>query len=309
MRPAVLVLALLLGSQAPDPPTIAERLAKASVTPKPPLSKGLQELRLTNTGEIDGDREYALAGWEEVDRLKTLHVLLVDRRAGTWRQKDFEADDSTDNPANLGGSVTAMYRSPSFLAIELHQTPSASSTWVLSPKLSKVGAFYGWITTTLPNELMVFRRSAIHFAPTHYVEISVFDPAHGKSVPIYPPRQTDAVRRAFIDQVTARWKALGAVWMNSHNHHGDPQRFDNTLGRTVVDWPHAALAFEVLYDDQTGVKGLQAPLQQRVIVTCDGLAKLDTIACRETAAEAVERAFPGDTDEALLRRAAAAARR
>ena len=59
----------------------------------------------------------------------------------------------------------------------LQVTPSAASTLVYKRDLSPVGTFSGWIKALLPNQLMVYQQSQVHFAPTHYVDVSVYDPA------------------------------------------------------------------------------------------------------------------------------------
>src|SRR5262249_3820939 len=121
--------------------------------------------------------------------------------------------------------------------------------------------------------------------------------------PIYPPVPTQRVRREFIERVRTRWRSLGEQWFMEHNHHGDATRFDASSGEFVTDWTHRALAFDVIYADDS----LQAlpPISHHVFVTCAGLARAATASCHESPRSEWERLFPGVQGTELLRRAAA----
>lgn len=288
----------------PDDQSIRDLVREAGVTPRPALPQDLLNTRVSNGADHSTDRQYIFAGWTTAaDRLDTLHVLAIDRKTGAWRQRRYK--DEPDGDLSLaGGSVLEVHASPHFVTLEMHHSPSASATWVLHRDLSRAGAFYGWIKELLPNELMVYEQSELHFAPTHYVEISIYDPFAAQTRQIYPIAGGTAVRRAFVAGVKARWDALGQDWFMAHNHHGDPERFDSSSGRFAVNWSAQSMAFEVHYDDFTGTADGRSAASERTIVSCEGLARAATTRCGESAESAWAAAVPGVDADARLREAA-----
>lgn len=290
---------------APDDESIRDLVRDAGVAPRPALPPNLLGTRVSNGADLSSDREYLYAGWTTVSgRFDTLHVLAIDRKTGAWRHRSYK--DEPDGDLSLaGGSVLDVRASQHFITLEMHHNPSASATWVLRRDLSRAGAFYGWIKELLPNELMVYEQSEIHFAPTHRVEISIYDPFAARSRQIYPIAGGTAVRQAFVAGVKARWDALGRDWFMEHNHHGNPELFDSSSGRFAVDWPAQSVAFEVHYDDFTGTAGGKSAASERTIVSCEGLARTATVRCGESAESVWEAALPGLDADARLHEAAA----
>jgi hypothetical protein len=290
---------------APDDQSIRDLVREAGVTPRPALPQDLLNARVGNGAERSTDREYIFAGWTiAARRLDTLHVLAIDRETGAWRHRRYK-DDPDGDLSLASGSVLEVHASLHFITLEMHHNPSASATWVLRRDLSRAGAFYGWIKELLPNELMVYEQSELHFAPTHYVEISIYDPFAAQTRQIYPIAGGTAVRRTFVAGVKARWDALGQDWFMAHNHHGDPERFDSSSGRFAVDRSAQSMAFEVQYDDFTGTADGRSAASERTIVSCEGLARAATTRCGESAESAWVAAVPGVDADARLREAAA----
>src|SRR6266511_4377200 len=84
-----------------------------------------------------------------------------------------------------------------FVHESIHINPSAEQLRILSNgKLLR--ELYGWELATLPDESVVYHHSQVHFAPTHFLEISVFNPQTSKEKQIYPPTPNQPVRREFI---------------------------------------------------------------------------------------------------------------
>jgi hypothetical protein len=277
----------------PDEESIRDLVHRAGVAPSPALPLSLLNTQVSNGADCSTDREYIYAGWTTTSgHFDTLHVLAIDRKTGAWRHHSYK-DDPSGALSLAGGSVLEVRASPHFITLEMHHNPSASATWVLRRDLSRAGAFYGWIKELLPNELMVYEQSEIHFAPTHYVEISIYDPFAARTRQIYPVTGGTAVRRAFVARVKARWDALGQDWFMEHNHHGDPERFDSSSGRFAVDWSAQSMAFEVSYDDFTGTADGKSAASERTIVSCEGLAHSATVHCGESAEFAWAAAVPG----------------
>lgn len=302
---AALVLTAFASLRAGDA-TIGAVLRETGIALKPDLPASLQHEIVTNGAEMSDDRDFIYAGWSmNGGHFGTLHVLAVDRRTGVWKHRTYKGGDTGDDAALVGGSILDVRASRRFIGLDMHHSPSAGTTWVLRRDLSRAGVFYGWIKEWLPNDLMVYEHSQIHFAPTHALEVAIYDPVAARSSSIYPVAGGSEVRRAFVARVKTRWGALGEDWFRTHNHHGDPERFDSSSGRFVVDWHSRAMAFEVRFEDYTATSDGRSAETERIIATCDGLERQATVRCGEALESAWAERLPGRGAEDLLREAAA----
>jgi hypothetical protein len=165
-----------------------------------------------------------------------------------------------------------------------HINPSAETLTILSADMKVIAELQGWELATLPNEIVVYHRNQTHFAPTHSLEVAVFDPVRLRDKLIYPPMPYQPVRRQFIDKVALVYKDRGEQWFREHNHHMDPARFDSTLlGDVMVDPRANALSFIVRFGDRESALD-PLPFTQIVRVTCKPLAPVEQIQCEEVPA-------------------------
>ena len=88
-----------------------------------------------------------------------------------------------------------------YMLVACHLSPSAQQTFVLSRDGALKGSLYGCELATLPNGEIVYHDSEVHFASTHSLGVSIFDPATGNDKKIYPPMPYQPVRQAFISRV------------------------------------------------------------------------------------------------------------
>src|SRR5262245_24574453 len=162
-----------------------------------------------------------------------------------------------------------------------HTNPSAETLQILTPDMKVIAELDGWELSTLPNEFVIYHRSQVHFAPTHSLEVAVYDPVRRKDKVIYPPMPVQPVRREFIDKVAQIYKQRGEAWFREHNHHGDPTRFDSMLvGGVMVDAAAKTFSFRVRFGDPDNIAD-PLPFTQNVQVTCQPLAPVEQIRCRE----------------------------
>ena len=170
-----------------------------------------------------------------------------------------------------------------YLHVGCHINPSAEQLFVFSRDGKLKGALYGWELVTLPDDKIVYHDSEVHFAPTHSLGISVFDPANGSDKKIYPPMPCQPVRWAFIARVAEVYKARGDDWFRQHNHNGNPELFDSRLeGDVAFDATHRAISFTVRYGDPDNGND-PLPFTELVNVTCSPLASLEQLRCVESA--------------------------
>ena len=167
-----------------------------------------------------------------------------------------------------------------------HINPSAEITYVFSKDYKHVRTLNGWIRATLPNESFVYQHSQPHFAPTHSVELSIFDPIGMAERAIYPPRAASDVRKNFVKRVAQAYAARGEAWFREHNHPMDPERFDSALLGEIVIAPNGErMQFNVRFGDpESGRDPL--PFSEQVLVTCAPLVPLPRMVCRESAVPA-----------------------
>jgi hypothetical protein len=162
-----------------------------------------------------------------------------------------------------------------------HINPSAETLQILTPDMNVVAELDGWELSTLPNEIVIYHRSQVHFAPTHSLEVAVYDPVRRKDKVIYPPLPVQPVRHEFIDRVDQIYKQRGEAWFREHNHHMDPTRFDSMLvGDLMVDTAAKMFSFRVRFGDPDNIAD-PLPFTQNVQVTCGPLAPVEEIKCRE----------------------------
>ncbi len=181
--------------------------------------------------------------------------------------------------------LALLFAQQRFLHRSEHINPSAETLTILSPDMKEIAQLDGWELVTLPNETVVYHRSQTHFAPTHSLEIAVYDPVRRKDAVIYPPMPIQPVRRQFIDRVAEVYKQRGEAWFREHNHHGDPTRFDSMLvGDVTVDAAAKGFSFKVRFGDPENVAD-PLPFTEDVQVTCAPLTPVEQIHCREIPAQ------------------------
>jgi hypothetical protein len=169
-----------------------------------------------------------------------------------------------------------------YIQVACHINPSAEVLFVFSRDAQLKGEVYGWALATLPNDLIVYHDSEVHFAATHSLGISVFDPATGSDKKIYPPVPYSPVRTAFIARVAEAYKARGEAWFRVHNHSGDPESFDSNLqGPVNTDERRKSISFTVRYGDPDNAND-PLPFTKLVRVICSPIDSLTQLRCRES---------------------------
>ena len=220
---------------------------------------------------IDGDatNEVVIAFLEPSARKS--HVVRLDLVTGKWAHADISEATAPSN------SLIQIRRTQRHIYLDTHINPSAGRLVVLSDELKLIGAFDGWSLQVLPDESVVYHRNQVHFAPTHSLEVSVFNPGTQKDQQIYPPKPNQPVRTGFIQRVTEAYKQRGEAWFRDHNHHMNPELFDSSLLSTIaVDASSKTMTFPVRFgDSQNGNDPVN--FTQDVRVTCS----IETLQCRE----------------------------
>lgn len=239
------------------------------LTPGPSLSETLREAltahhlgpgdfpaaeldqKITSYAALDDPQGFLIAYYPDdgSGRLgDTLWLALLRKPERTWMRRQLRRD--SDGSVTFGGSVLGIIRVGGFLYLNTHVNPSASFTLVLDADLNYRDSIYGWLVGWFSDGLIVYQNSEVHFAPTHYVEISAYDPGQKKQWLIYPRQPYQPVRLAHIEKVRAEYQRRGDGWFREHNHHGDPELFDTFLRSEVaVNEATRSLAFRIGFDN------------------------------------------------------------
>jgi hypothetical protein len=129
-----------------------------------------------------------------------------------------------------------------YVSIEL--SPSAVCQLVVSDDLKLRTVLSGWPVAHFPSGAVVLQGSMVHFAPTHPLRLSYFDPQNAMPVTIYPP-VSDQLRSAYINRL--RTQLQQADRCQEENCESHPEQFEGDLGSIAVDEKTGSLAFVVKF--------------------------------------------------------------
>ncbi len=243
-------LLILAATALSSAQTLGEALKARSIDTTG-LSDVRLALRITSFASLDDAEVFAIAYYPDdgSGRLgDSLYVDLLEKRAGRWVSSQLRRD--APQGVNFGGSVLEIIRLGDFLYLNTHVNPSAAYTLALTRDLKYSASIYGWPLAVLPDGLLIFQNSQLHFAPTHYAEISVFDPRSKRSWLIYPRWPFQAARREHMEKVCTAYAKRGEQWFREHNHHGNPELFDSyRRGDVAVNPATRAAAFPIGFDN------------------------------------------------------------
>jgi hypothetical protein len=210
---------------------------KAACVPFPQQPFVDTGLPITSYEVFNGPSQFVLAYYvaNGSDLLEPpLRLLRYDKVTARWNSAVF-SDIETDAGAGLRapclGSAVGITEAGDMLYVGLHLSPSAECLLVFSRDLKLKKTLYGWPVASFSSGAIVLQKSMVHFAPTHPLELSVFDPASGSLTPIYPP-QSDPFRAEYVRRLEAEISPSDRC--EGYNCEGNPQRFDNDFASTCA---------------------------------------------------------------------------
>jgi hypothetical protein len=251
-----LALACLLGRPA-SAETLAELLARERIQFK--VTRGADLARRASSGEVLDTPEirivatYAVEGHLLDDHL---YVFRLAKARGTWSGAEVRWPKSSKTDCT-GGSITRIVEANGYIYLAGHLNPSAECTMVLTKSLALSATLDGWPVAHFADGRIVYEHSEPHFAPTHYAELSIYDPVRRRERQIYPPKPESPLRRQYREKVGIAYARCcadhpsgdcGGSFAN-RNHHCDPELFNNSVDKVVVSDATDSLAFTALFDD------------------------------------------------------------
>ncbi len=230
--------------------TLADAIRARGLTPSP---QGLPNLDrpITSYSVFQNREEFLIAYYLDDGSGALNEPLFLDRyNAATrvWTSTKITYADPKLTDTWCLGSAVSIKASPHGYYLGTHLTPSAGCTILLSRDLTVQAVRTGWVLAVFGDGTIVYQRSQTHFAPTHYAVIAVHDPMRARDVQIYPMKPYQPIRVEHIRRVRRVYS--DETWCRVHNHHCDPELFDNFLtGDVAIDDATSALAFQVWFDN------------------------------------------------------------
>ena len=258
MRSVALCAGLALAVFVPAPARCADTLRDALVRSQiPTAGRESEDLnrRITSYATLDEPKAFVIGYYLEDGSGapgETLYVDLYRKAEGAWITRHFEREEAGEAEGRpvFGGSVTRISRCAGTFLIETHVNPSAAYTLVLGDDLAYRDSIYGWPLALFRQGLVIYQNSEVHFAPTHYVEVSVYNVSTKKRWLIYPHKPYSPVRESQIEKVRAEYARRGADWFKNHNHPGNPELFDTFLqGEVAANETTHSLVFRIAFDN------------------------------------------------------------
>lgn len=238
----------LLASNSSLAEVLAENGIDLSNIDTPNMDKDITSYQVLNDPNIFCTAYYLDDGSGRLRGKLYIHLLRKDQNRWTHGTLDFETLPGLYS--RRSGSITRIQYSRDHIYLFAHWTPSAGATLALSNELEFQYALYGWVLAVFDDETVVYERNQVHFAPTHYAEIYIYDPRTERDRKIYPMKPYQRVRLEHIKKIKAAYDERGEDWFRIHNHHMNPELFNNYLGdEVVVNDSTDSLAFAIVYEN------------------------------------------------------------
>jgi len=224
-----------------------------------------------------------------------LRLLRYDKLTGKWDTAEFAGVDTEARPglrAPCFGSAVGIAEAGDMLYVGLHLSPSAECLLVLSRDLKLKKTLYGWPVGHFSSGSIVLQKSMVHFAPTHPLELSVFDPSSNALTPIYPP-PSDSYRAEYIRRLqTAISQSDRCV---GENCESDPERFDNDFASVCAA---SGCKTQIVTNEETGSLAFIAQFSPNGFLRFDREKSLPELAEQVVY---VYRIFPGPIEHRAFR--------
>lgn len=218
------------------------------------------EKKITSGAELDDSNQFVIAYYLDDGSGALNPPLFIDRydkKKENWQSVALpDAQEKSLKPDDICyGSILNLNTSGGHVLLDTHINPSAGCLLVLSPDLRLEASLYGWLVGHLGQDLLVYHRSEVHFAPVHPAEIAVYDLRNKRDDTIFPPKTPTAIRQARTAQLREFYKT-NKDWCQRNNDPCDPESFDSEVQGTVTtSETNSALAFLISYEQIQFVEG------------------------------------------------------
>ena len=255
---------LLAGAKGGSPQTLKETLA-ANKLPAADARLANLEKKITSGAQLDDADQFVIAYYLEDASGELNPPLFIDRydkKSKEW-QSAVLPDLQTKAPSVddvCFGAILDIQSAGGRFFLDTHINPSAGCLLVLSPDLKLEADLDGWLLGQLGGNLVVYRRSEVHFAAVHPAEIALYDLRSKRDAVIFPPKTPTPIREARTTQLREFFKSNEA-WCQKNDDSCDSKSFDSDLqGPAVLSEADSAAALLISYEQIQFVEGeLQKP--------------------------------------------------
>jgi hypothetical protein len=255
---------LVAGAKGVSPQTLKETLA-ASKLPAADARLANLEKKITSGAQLDDADQFVIAYYLEDASGELNPPLFIDRydkKSKEWQSAALP-DAQTKGPSVddvCFGAILDIQSAGGRFLLETHINPSAGCLLVLSPDLKLEADLDGWLLGQLGGNLLVYRRSEVHFAAVHPAEIALYDLRSKRDAVIFPPKTPTPIREARTIQLREFFKSNEA-WCQKNDDSCDSESFDSDLqGPAVLSEADSAVALLISYEQIQLVEGeLQKP--------------------------------------------------
>jgi hypothetical protein len=237
-------------------------------------------------------------------------LLKFEKATNSWLTAEiYEPDPATVQAAYPGiltwtpnepfrlGDLMGVLESNRFYFVEMHTNPSAGWVLIITKELELHDSLNGNIHGVYSDGIVIYSESQIHFAPTHYALIDIYDPTTQESHRIFPQEPYQPLWQQHMETISRAYQELGEAWCRENNHHCDPERFNNSLvGEVAVSEETDSLAFTLAF---TSEPSLALP-ETRVVYIFRGVHNPAQLTYREASEEELKQLFGDFTMAGLL---------
>jgi len=232
---------------------LADAIRAGGLTANPQVLRNLDK-PITSYAVFQDAQEFLIAYYVDDGTGSLKEPLFIDRYdkgAHAWKSTKITSGDPKISDSwclgSLGSGVSIRASTHGFY-VGTHLNPSAGCTIVLSRDLAVQRVLTGWLLAVFGDGTVVYQRSQVHFAPTHYAEVWLYDRTRGRDLQIYPLKPYQRIRTEHINRVRRVYG--NEAWCRAHNHHCDPELFDNFItGDVAINNATSALAFQASFDN------------------------------------------------------------
>ncbi|HEV8385163.1 MAG TPA: hypothetical protein VGQ11_09855 [Candidatus Acidoferrales bacterium] len=200
---STLVALLIATSSSPFAQTLLDVLREHRI----PVgsSSGIWQKPITSFAVLDNDANFAIAYYvDDGSGLLSPPLFLgrYDRKHHTWKDVALKKIEASFKgvPVDCMGSALSIVQQAGSYFLHTHLNPSAGCLLVLSEDLALKKTLCGRYLAAFRSGLFVYQKCQVHFAPTHPMEIALYDPVRDVETQIYPP-PSDTIRAEYVNSI------------------------------------------------------------------------------------------------------------
>jgi len=180
----------------------------------------------------NADNEFLLAYQTVSDSARLderVHIARLDKLTRKWSATAFSQIETEILPgltAPCLGAVGGLQKAGELFYVSIELSPSAGCVASISSDLKLQKVLSGWIVANFASGAVILEGSTVHFAPTHPLRLSLFNPSDGSVSSIYPIEK-DPLRARYIQSLLT--EIVPGDRCEGESCERNPEHFDDEL--------------------------------------------------------------------------------